>query len=196
MGTHKGNVYLFNPKDLSQVKKLKCSDSVISVTWSPDGQTLTAGLWNGQVHIWDKKDFSSRKIFDLLISSRGDVNGLAYSPDGKFLAAACQNRMVHVLNPSSGETIKKFTGFGGWVRGVSWSPDGECIAAAGRDFTLRIWDFKTGNPILKRRIPRYPVWSLAWSGDGFRILAGNGEYADDANESRVFMIYVGDLGKN
>jgi WD40 repeat protein len=161
---------------------------IISVTFSPDGSLLVAGMIPEAIYIWD---VASGDLLNLLTDysvARSDTNGLAWSPDGKILASAHQDNKIRLWDTTSWEVLQTIPAHAGWVRPLSWSPDGTKLASSGYDHTLRVWDAATGLELANIVLSVKPVWSVAWSPDGEHLAAGNGIYDDNENEGSVFII--------
>jgi WD40 repeat protein len=64
-------------------------DQVWAVAFSPDGQTLASGSWDGTVRLWDATTGAWKQTLE------GHVDQLwavAFSPDGQTLASGSRNR--------------------------------------------------------------------------------------------------------
>jgi transcription initiation factor TFIID subunit 5 len=55
-----------------------------TLTWSPDGQWLAAGLDSGEIILWDMQRY---RPVDLLMGHADQVVGLNWSRDGSLLAS-------------------------------------------------------------------------------------------------------------
>lgn len=116
---------------------------VISVQFSPDGQTLAIALepdkFTPCIKLWNVKDWKELKSF---IGHIGAVWSIAFSPDGERLVSGSSDRTVKIWDVSSGEEIATLWGHLDSVRSVVYSPDGLTIASGGwTDKTVKLWSF-------------------------------------------------------
>lgn len=68
------------------------------------------------------------------------IASLAFSPDGKTLACAGSNGAIALLDMSTLQVKKSFSGHGAWVKSVAFSPDGQTLASGSKDGTVLIWE--------------------------------------------------------
>ena len=68
------------------------------------------------------------------------IGSLAFSPDGKTLACAGSSGAIALLDMSTLQVKKSFSGHGTWVNSVAFSPDGQILASGSKDGTVLIWD--------------------------------------------------------
>jgi tetratricopeptide (TPR) repeat protein len=110
----------------------------MSVAWSPDGQRLATGSWDGTAKVWDAA--GGRELLKL----KGHTDRLwsvAWSPDGTRLATGSSDGTAKVWEVAGGRellTLQRHTGQ--VVRSVAWSPDGQRLATGSWDGTAKVWD--------------------------------------------------------
>lgn len=68
------------------------------------------------------------------------VESIAFSPDGKTLACAGSNGAIALLDMSTLQVKKSFSGHAAWVNSVAFSPDGRTLASGSEDGTILIWE--------------------------------------------------------
>jgi WD40 repeat protein len=103
-------------------------DGTMLIEVASDDEALR--LWNVAT--------GEKKIFPV---TDGTISAIAISADGQRLAAAHPGSVI-VLNPASGEVIKKLPPQK--VDCLSFSDDGRALATAGEDGTIQIWDLASG----------------------------------------------------
>ncbi|HEU4394398.1 MAG TPA: WD40 repeat domain-containing protein, partial [Planctomycetota bacterium] len=143
---------------------------LVSVRFSPDGRTLGASSWDGEVHLWDLQVGGVSRC--LKIPDEGLYNaadGIAFSPDGLRVAAASKDRTARVWDIASGALLLTLRGHGGWVGSVAFSPDGRSLATASRDGTVRLWDAESGGESAVLRGHGAVVHAAAFRPDGARL---------------------------
>src|SRR6266567_2732519 len=151
------------------------SDYVDAVAWSPDGQYIASGSWDGTVQVWDAH--TGYRI----ITYKGhtaEVSALAWSPNGRYVASGDSHNTVLVWNPRTGTTLPKpFIAYtGGILEALAWSPDGRYIAAGFRDKTVRVLQALTGQLLFTYQEHTGEVSALAWSPNSQFIASGSGDH--------------------
>jgi WD40 repeat protein len=92
------------------------TDDVFTLAFSPDGQTLASGSWDGTIRLWDVA--TGRAIGQGMVAGT-TVNSIAFSPDGQTLA-------------SDGRPINLWD-----LRRQAWT--GAACRIANRDLTREEW---------------------------------------------------------
>lgn len=165
----------------SLLETLNFTSEVVSVTFSPDGQTLAIGgveewpnaaIWTFSVPSWQP---------GMKLSEFWNIPALVYSADGKTLVGGGTSRNVRVWRASDGSELF-ILNHSGQVSSLAISPDDSTIAAglceaSGENGSCTkgavwFWDLYTGKLIHKTsEIPNW-VEGVAYSTDGSLLIAG------------------------
>lgn len=156
------------------------SDTVFSLSFSPDGQTLVSGsgFWDKTIKLWDIH--TGREL--CTFKGHSDVVfSVAFSPNGQIIASGSGSidKTVKLWDINAGQELRTLTGHSDSVFFVDFSPDGQTLASGSGfwDKTIKLWDIPTGwqKTILKGHSDG--VRSGAFSPDG-QIIASGGSTAD------------------
>jgi WD40 repeat protein len=162
------------------------------MAWSPSGNRVAAGFFDGSVVVWDASDG------DILFMLRGhssQVNGgshansLHWSPDGRWLASGSRDGGVMVWDTRPKFTISNFPGN---MTNARWSPTGDRILQA-HEFGANMYDSSTGNLLLSIKLGNLSFGDY-WSplGDKFGLGLENGEVRiyDASNGAEILRIVL------
>ena len=149
-------------------------DSVNSVAFSPDGDTIASGSSDDTIKLWD---VASGALKTTLEGHTAPVNSVAFSPDGDTIASGSNDDTIKLWDVASGALKTTLEGHTAPVNSVAFSPDGDTIASGSDDDTIKLWDVATGalKAILEGHTAQ--VNSVAFSPDGKTLASGSGEYS-------------------
>ena len=149
IGKTDGSIQLW---DVTTRKKLSTLtefiDSVLAVTFSPDGTHLAAsGSIDKTVRLWDLTGDSEPVMLPI---DRVWTNVLAFSPDGKTLASGSSDKTVQLWDTTTGEPRATLIGHLNGITALAFSPDGSTLASSSTDGIIRFWRTETGAPLADR----------------------------------------------
>jgi WD40 repeat protein/tRNA A-37 threonylcarbamoyl transferase component Bud32 len=155
------------------------SYAVMSVAFSPTGESFASGSGDNTVRIWRATD--GDELF-ILKGHVGCVRSIAFSPNGEQIASGSGlslepyrkgDNSVKVWNAASGQEIHTMNGHTDEVTCVAFSRDGTQIVSSSLDRTIRVWDAKSGREIAKHTEQFGTIESVAFTPNGQGILVGN-----------------------
>ena len=94
-------------KELSQLDVDAGKYGVISVSFSPSGDMVAAGCYNGKIYFVDP---TAGEIKSSLTGHSDCVNTVSWSPDGTRLASGSDDKTVKVWDPATGEQLCQLSG--------------------------------------------------------------------------------------
>ena len=191
-----GTAKIWDWRNGTLLKSLEFPNQVVTVGFSPDGQSLAVGgvdeaqnqlrnaaIWTFSVPAWEPF---------LKFPEYWNIGAMAYTPDGRLLIGGGTSRNVQVWRTSDGTSI--FTlNHAHQVSDVAISPDGSTAATATCGFTVGtectegsvwVWNLATGR--LVTRLSDFPniVENVAFSADGLSLIAASRD-----GTVRVYAIY-------
>ena len=115
------NILLLETKSRRLLKVFKGHrDSIISVSFSPDGRFMVSASGDNTAIIWDLK---KEDPLHILKNHSDVVNYASFSHDGKRIASASMNQTIGIWDVSSGNLITIVDQINGWVNSAVFNPD-------------------------------------------------------------------------
>lgn len=116
----------------------RCKD-VTSVNWSPDGQLIATGCYDGTARIWD----CNGALKMVLLRHSGPVFSLKWNKRGTYLLSGSFDRRAIVWDPETGAVVKIYTMHTAPVLDVDWK-DLDTFATCSSDGTIHISSVQAG----------------------------------------------------
>ncbi|MEO5959454.1 MAG: protein kinase, partial [Opitutaceae bacterium] len=162
------DTFPLDPAAVGRRRVLPDSGGVIA--FSPDGQLLATGSWQGSLKLWHPASGALVKT----LTNANRVVSLHFSPDSQTLVACSYDDGVWLYDIASGGQRPVAREHQGQVYDAEISPDGRTLATGGMDQTMRLWDLRTGRQKALFLGHSYRVSRVAWSPDG-KVLASGGQ---------------------
>ncbi|MDD1431956.1 P-loop NTPase fold protein [Dolichospermum sp. ST_sed6] len=171
VGLQDGTIEIWNV--LTGTKWLTCQGShdysVLSVSFSPDGQTLASSGDDNKIKLWEIE--TGREI-RTLIGHDSNVNSVSFSPDGQTLASGGGDNKIKLWEVETGNQIRTLSGHNGYVNSVGFSHDGQTLVSGSCDKKIKLWEVETGNQIRTLTGHDHYVNSVSFSPDGKTLASG------------------------
>lgn len=138
-------------------------DVVHAIAFTPDGETVAAGLSDRTVRLWNAR---TGEAIRTLSGHQYAVHAIAISPNGQTLASGSSDLTVKLWNLNTGE-LQRTLSLGlqpgeDTLHTVAFSPDGQSLVSVLQDSSMQLWNVN-GQPI------RQLSQSRADTGNGRRI---------------------------
>src|SRR5260221_678339 len=146
------------------------SDYVDAVAWSPNGQFIASGSWDGTAQVWDAR---TGALLTTYKRHTDIVSALAWSPDGQYIASGDRDQTEQVWDERTGAPLTTYKGHTDEVSALAWSPTSRYIASGSYDRTVQVWNAHTGATLFTYRGHSNTVAAVAWSSNGRYIASGS-----------------------
>lgn len=136
---------------------------VTSVTWSPDGQMLATGCYDGMARIWD----SQGNLIKELKEHSGPVFSLKWNRTGNLILSGSYDRRAIVWDAATGQPIKSFLLHSAPVLDVDWR-DADTFATCSSDMAIYVCKVSSPSPVATRHLQGHTdeVNAVCWSPGG------------------------------
>ncbi|KAL7963031.1 WD40-repeat-containing domain protein [Trichoderma compactum] len=141
------NIYLWDGMTGLPMKSHTLSQhTVLSISFSPDGERLVSSSQDGIVRVWGVAKGSTSRTF----KGHSDWCTFAtFSPDGASIASASDDCTVRIWScppeAEGGDAIVLW-GHNSSVTTVAFSPDGTSLVSGDKDSNMILWDRKSLRP--------------------------------------------------
>ena len=170
----KDTIQIWNIGDpIPQSPAIQYHDSVCgSVKFSPDGQTLAAGHWSGDIYLWNVQEWERKATFRC--ESFEAIRSIDFSPCGNQLAATFSDKIVRVWNLEKPDTLPvELTGHQAGLYALAFSPKGDLLVSADSNGVLGVWDIKHGYKLQMFTEETDWIWSIDFSPDGKHLVSAH-----------------------
>lgn len=153
------------------VKTLSWNNIVYSLSYSPDGNKIAAGGYDGTIGVWNAITGESIKTFRPHTEA---VYIILFSPDGNRIATASWDNTMQWWDINTTENIKTFIGYKGGQPRMQYSPDGKILAI---NWNTEVWlqEAFTGRQLTTLKGHKEYVTCIAFSPEGNSIATGSAD---------------------
>ena len=144
--------------------------SVLTVAFSPNGNTIASGCSDDTVMLWDA---DTKQLKHTLIGHKSIVTSVIFSSDGKTLVSASYDATVRLWDVETGKLKTVSDKMPSSIVGIVFSPGDDIIAGWGGMQKIYLLDVETGKQkdIIKTK---QHVATVVFSPDGDKVVIGGG----------------------
>ena len=127
------------------------TNTVNSVTFSPDGKWIVSGSSDKTIRVWDAMTHDA--VGDPLEGHSSLVTSVAFSPDGTRIVSGSYDKTIRVWDAATHAAVgDPLEGHTHWVLSVAFSPDGMRIVSGSCDNSVRVWDAPFVQPVPTKKV--------------------------------------------
>src|ERR1043166_1821239 len=146
------------------------TNTVLTLTYSPDGRTLASGSADNTIKLWDVATGRVLYTFKGYPYSHAPA-ALVFSKDSKLLAGASENNSVKIWDTATGTEKKSFPQVN--VLSIAFSRKDDLLAVGGERGLLKVWNIAKGTEVFASNGHSDDILCLAFD-DGSEVLASGG----------------------
>jgi hypothetical protein len=120
------------------------SAGVLSVAFSPDGNTIASGSVDDTLRLWS---VSQARLIRTMQGHPFPIEQVEFSPNGVNLFTGSTDGIIRIWQVASGIFVRSLAGHNGRITGLDISKDGKWLVSSSEDFTVRIWRLPNGTPV-------------------------------------------------
>jgi WD40 repeat protein len=165
-------LYLYDTQTLDEIHFIETDSSVDCLSFSPDGNTLAAGSYEGTIYILNLLDY---ELLLRLDGGLSEIWSVAFTPDGLILASGSLDGTIRLWNIPDGRLLRILEGHEWGVESIAFSPDGLTLASGADDYTLRLWNVSDGSLVRTLGEEIGQTSSVAFSPDGLTLASGSND---------------------
>jgi WD40 repeat protein len=167
-------------------------DYIYSIAFSPDGQTIAAGMSNKTIKLYNVKTGQEIRT---LRGHKYAVHAIAITPDGQTLISGSSDNTIKLWNLTTGQLIRTIQAHTKPVHAIALSADGQFLASGSADKSIKVWQLKTGK-LLSRLVDIGEIRSVRFSQDGQTLASTRTDYnALNTNNNPALKLWNWKAGK-
>lgn len=133
---------------------------VVALDWSPDGDNLVSGSYDGVGRVWNKDG----ELAQTLRGHKGMLFSCQWSSSGSRLASCSVDKTAIVWDPSDGKIVQRFENHSAPVLDLDWKDD-DTLATCSTDKTVCVQKVGQDEPVIKLQGHSEEVNAVRWSPD-------------------------------
>lgn len=138
------------------------------IAWSPDGNRLVSGAWDGQVIIWEVDQ--RQAVFEMQ-GHLSEITSVAYSRDGTWVASGDSSGQIFAWDALSGELVFTTEHHEQHIVDIHFLSNGRQAISGAHDGKAVMWDVVTGDSIKELALDD-PIYSIAAHPDDEHVAIG------------------------
>ena len=143
-----------------------------SVAFSPDGNMIASGSFDGAVKLWNA---DTGKCLRTLKGHSKSVNSVAFSPNSNMIVSGSSDEMIKLWDADTGKCLRTLKGHSKSVNSVAFSPNSNMIVSGSSDEKVKLWDADTGKCLRTLKGHSKGVDSVVFSPNGNTIASGSSD---------------------
>lgn len=117
---------------------------IMSLQFTPDGETLVAGCSDGAIYLWQMAEAASPHMIARFTAGKQRLVTVAVHPDGNLIASAGDRDTIALWARSSGRLLHTLQGPAHTITMLAISPNGHWLASGNGDGTVSLWSLPDG----------------------------------------------------
>ncbi len=158
-----------------QIHLVESDRQVNAARFSPCGEFLVAGGFEGEVRRWSITGDAPQEL-PKLEGHHAWVEGVAFDTSRNLLFSADSWGEIRAWNYRDEKPTTQWTvaeAHDGWIRRLAVSPDGTLLASCGRDQRIKLWNPADGKPVRELAGHDQDVFCIAFHPNGKWLLSGD-----------------------